>query len=173
MSHPSHATAADTGRPALLSFLPVLLALPVLMAGRPNDPVFRAIECAQVARDEFADALAALAAAERDKARLRAADEAAERDTVARDALAMARPQTREGLHALIRHYADDVSILEPNTSGAKALRDLVEALPPPAAASEPGRSLPRRISLIAVEAVALMVMCGGGAAVAQLGRLF
>lgn len=173
MPLPSHAhAAADLGRRALLSALPVLLAWPVMMAGRSHDPVFQAIEAARVARDEFTAALEASKAAERDKALLRAADEAADRDTEARAALNSTRPATSAGLHALIRHHAADITLLEPNTFGALALREIAEALPPP---PEPERRIsgPARAGLIAGEAVALVVMCGGGAAIAQFGHLF
>lgn len=175
MPLPSHANAvADTGRRALLSVLPVLLAWPVMMAGRPHDPVFRAIQAAREARDDFTAALAAVDAAERNKAALRAADEAAERDTAARKTLAETRPVTRAGLYALIRHHAEDIGFLEPDSFGALALREIVETLPPPAEAEpERHRSDAARFGLMAGEAVTFLVMCGGGAALAQLGHLF
>ena len=173
MPLPSHANAAaDLGRRALLTVLPALLAWPVMMAGRPHDPVFRAIEAVRAARDDFTAALAAVDAAERDKAALRAADEAAERDTAARKALAEIRPATSAGLYALIRHHAEDIGFLEPDSFGALALREIAQALPPP---PKPERRIsgPARFGLIAGEAVALVVMCGGGAAIAQFGHLF
>jgi len=175
MPLPSHANAvADLGRRALLTALPALLAWPVMMAGRPHDPVFRAIEAVRVARDDFTAALAAVDAAERDKAALRAADEAAERDTAARRALAEIRPATSAGLYALVRHHAEDIGILEPDSFGASALREIVAALPASSEIEpEPRRSGVSRFGIIAGEAVALVIMCGGGAAVAQLGHLF
>lgn len=173
MPLPSHANAvADLGRRALLTALPALLAWPVMMAGRPHDPVFQAIEAVRVARDDFTAALAAVDAAERDKAALRAADEAAERDTAARTALSATRPATSAGLYALVRHHAEDIGFLEPDSFGAVALREIADALPAPAD-PEPRRSGAIRFGIIAAEAAALIIMCGGGAAVAQLGHLF
>lgn len=166
--------AAGMGRRALLSALPALLAWPVMIAGRPHDPVFRAIDAARVARDDFTAALSAVDAAERDKAALRAADEAADRDTAARKALSEARPATSAGLYALIRHHAEDISFLEPDSFGAVALREIAEALPPPPSpVAERRRSGAVRFGMIAGEAVALAILCGGGAAFAQFGRLF
>ncbi|MGU3541002.1 hypothetical protein [Methylobacterium sp. A54F] len=164
--------AADTGRRAFLSAVPTLLALPMDLVSKQPDPVFRAISVARHARDEFTAALEALDEAERDKALLRAADEAAERDTDARQALAATKPTTREGLHALIRHHADDVGILEPTTTGALALRELAGALPPPVEPRRPKRHRLLRYALIAGEAVLVAFVCGGGAALANLPHL-
>lgn len=180
MPLPTATTAADTGRRALLSVVPALLALPVDLAGRSPDPVHAAIAEAREAREAFMSALDALNEAERDagnvqmtKVALRAADEAADRDSDARAALASARPITREGLHALIRFHAEDIAYLEPQTSGAVALREISDLLPPP---PEPRpvrrRSLLSRLALLAGEIVTLAAMCGGGAAVSRLPHL-
>ena len=173
MSSNSAIAAADKGRRALLSALPALLALPFDLAVRTPDPVFAAIEAARQARDAFTVALEALDAGERDKRLLRAADEAAERDTVARSTLGRTKPETLAGLHALIRHHAEDAALIEPGTVGATALRDVAQALPPaPIAAIEPPRSLAYRFGRIAAEGVIALMVTGSGAALVGLRHL-
>jgi len=152
--------AADAGRRAFSSALPMLLALPVDVAARTPDSVLQAIATAQEARNKFTAALEALDDAERDKAAIIAAGEAADRDTQARRALAETRPVTSAGLHALIRHHAEDVGLLEPRTTDAEALQALASALPPPPD-PEPSRSLASRLIAIVGETIILVLFYG------------
>ena len=168
----SATTVADAGRRAFTSALPMLLALPVDVAARNPDPVLRAIRTAREARDQFTAALEVLDEVERDKAAIRAAGEAADRDTQARKALAETRPATPEGLHALIRHHAEDIGILEPRTAGAQALEALASALPPAPAGKPPARSLASRFVAIVGETVVLAMLTGGVAAASKLQHL-
>ena len=164
-------TAADRGRRAFLSAVPALLALPIELAAQEPDPVFAAIQTARMASDEFTAALDALDDAKRDKSLLRAADEAAERDTQARDALGRTVPTTRAGLDALIRHHARDITFLEPDTFGALAFRELAQVLPPEPQPPAPKRSPSRaaRLLKIVAEAVIVAFLTGGSAALVNL----
>ena len=110
--------------------------------------------------------------AERDKALLHAADEAADRDTEARNALGRIRPTTLAGLHALIRHHAEDITFLEPQTFGALAFRDLAQVLPPETPVSKAKVSLAGRLTRIVSEAVIFALITDGSAAVAGLPHL-
>ena len=169
----SATAAADKGRRAFLSALLALLALPLDLAVRTPDPVFAAIETARQAREDFTVALDALDRGERGKRLLRAADKAAERDTAARSTLARTKPETLAGLHALIRHHAEDIALLEPGTVGATALRDVAQALPPaPIAATNPPRSLAFRMGRIAAEGVIAVMVTGSGATLVALRHL-
>lgn len=161
-------------RRTVFSAVAAVLALPFTVSGREADPVLAAIEAAREAREAFAHAVDDLRGAEHDKARLRAADEAGERDSEARNALALTRPATREGLHALIRFHAEDVCALEPHSVGAVALREISAIIPAEAtpAPIRPGPSLFARVVRIAGEVVGLTVMCGGSAALAKLSHL-
>ena len=91
------------------------------------DPIFAAIQAVQQAFAALTAALDGLN--EDDPVQMRRADEAADRDASARNALAKVRPFTRAGFHALIRFHAEDVTWMEPDTFGALALRDLAAAL--------------------------------------------
>lgn len=164
------ANAVGLGRRGLASIVPALMAMPVDLAGRTPDPIHAAIREACEAREEFARAAEALGDAPQDKARIRAADAAADRDSEARTALACLRPQTREGLHALIRFHKEDVTASEPQGLGAVALREIAAILPPAPTRRRPRRPpLLVRFALTAGDAIGLAIMCGGGAALASL----
>jgi len=172
MSPNSAITVADMGRRAVQSAMPVLLAAPVEAAGRTPDPIHEAIERAQDAREAYATALDVLGV-ERNKAAVLVASAAADRDTRAREALAALRPTTRDGLHALIRFYAEDAQALDPNSPGSEALQILANGLPEPAPARRRTPSLASRLFTIISECVALAMMTGGSAAVSRLHHLF
>ncbi|TXM97253.1 hypothetical protein FV242_32045 [Methylobacterium sp. WL64] len=104
----------------------MLIAPNTAIAVEP-DPIFAAILAVQQASAALTAALDGLN--ENDPIQMRRADEAADRDAGARNALAKVRPSTRAGFHALIRFHAEDVTWMEPDTFGALALRDLADAL--------------------------------------------
>lgn len=172
MSPNSAILAADMGRRAVLSAVPVLLAAPVEAAGRTPDPIHEAIARARDARDGYAAALDALGL-DRNKAAVLAASAAAERDTAAREALAAVRATTRDGLHALIRFYAEDAREMDPDSPGSEALQILASGLPEPSPGRRQPRSLVSRLITIISECVALALVTGGGAAVSRLHHLF
>jgi hypothetical protein len=94
------------------------------------------------------------------------------RDTQARRALVETRPATPEGLHALIRHYAEDIGIFELRIAGTQALQALASALPPASAGKPPARSLASRFVAILGETVILAMLTGGVAAASKLPHL-
>lgn len=108
-------------------------ALSTMVAGTVSavsaepDPILAAIQAVRVTSAALTAALNGLN--EDDPVQMRRADEAADRDADARNALGKARPTTQAGFHALIRFHAEDVTWMEPDTFGALALRDLAEAL--------------------------------------------
>jgi hypothetical protein len=150
----------------------MLLALPVDMAARNPDPVMRGISTVREVREQFTAALEVLDEVDRDKSAILAAGKAADRDTQARRALVETRSATPEGLHALIRHYAEDIGILELRIAGAQALQALASALPPASAGKPPALSLASRFVAILGETVILAMLTGGVAAASKLPHL-
>lgn len=182
------ATTASTERRGALALLPAMLAWPAVAASdaaeafervTAPDPVFAAIEAHRAEQVALSRALAACGRADgglvspvRALEVLAEADAACAREAAAYASLIALQPRTVAGLHALIRHHANNAAHLEPHGSGAMALRDLAAALPPVPAAPAPRRFGFPRLATILGETLCVALALGGGAALTGFLRL-
>ena len=108
-------------------------ALSTMIAGTVSafsaepDPILAAIQAVRETSTALTAAFDGLN--EDDPVQMRRADEAADHDADARNALGKVRPTTPAGFRALVKFHAEDVTWMEPDTFGALALRDLASAL--------------------------------------------
>lgn len=160
---------AALSRRTALGVLALPLALPA--SAVDADPVFAAIEALRDAEGALTAALRGLN--EDDAVQMARADAAADASGDAQNALSRLRPLTMAGLCALIRFHAEDTALLEPDTVGAVAFREVARSLPPaPAEAADPPRSLAHRMGRIAAEGVIAVMVTGSGAALVGLRHL-
>ncbi|GJE57352.1 hypothetical protein [Methylobacterium thuringiense] len=122
---------ATLPRRVVLGALAMPLAAPAVSA--QADPIFAAIAHAVAADNALTAALNGLD--ESDDAAMGLANAAADHSSDAIKALGETTPTTTAGLHALIRHYAEDVALQDIYSAGAVCLAHLarvIEARPPP-----------------------------------------